>query len=273
MRVLNSIESIAIGSFDGIHKGHLALISKVDGVVIIERNRASLTPGYKRTSFIEQPCFFYHLEKIKGLSAKVFIQRLMEDFPKLKRIVVGYDFEFGYKKEGNILLLQELFDGEVIVIKEVKSGSISVHTQIIKEYLSKGNIKLVTNLLARRFLLMGQVVSGQGLGKRELVPTLNLTVESYQLPKEGVYATRTQIDGCWLNSVTFLGHRVTTDGSFAVESYILDRDIGIVSGRVSIEFVDAIRENKKFESLGQLKQQIQNDIQKAKKRLKGLICV
>jgi len=271
MIVTNSIESIAIGSFDGIHKGHLALISQVDAVVVIERNRGSLTPGYKRTSYIEQPCFFYHLEKIKGLCAKAFITRIKEDFPYLKTIVVGYDFEFGYKKEGNITLLKELFNGNVKVVKEVKSSSISVHTRIIKEHLSKGNIGIVTELLLRRFSLEGQVVSGQGLGRKELVPTLNLKIEDYQLPKEGVYATRTKIDDVWLNSVTFLGHRVTTDGSFAVESYVLDRDIGIVSGRVSIEFVDALRENRKFENLGQLKQQIQEDIKEAKKILKGLI--
>jgi riboflavin kinase/FMN adenylyltransferase len=105
------------------------------------------------------------------------------------------------------------------------------------------------------------------LGKKELVPTINLNVKEYQLPLEGVYATRTLIDGQWLNSVSFLGHRVTTDDSYAVETHILDKEIGEVSGEMALEFVDFIRINQKFESLDALKKQIHDDIGLAKKRL------
>jgi riboflavin kinase/FMN adenylyltransferase len=111
------------------------------------------------------------------------------------------------------------------------------------------------------------VIQGQGLGKKELVPTINLNVKEYQLPLEGVYATRTLIDGQWLNSVSFLGHRVTTDDSYAVETHILDKEIGEVNGEIKLEFVDFIRFNKKFNSLDALKEEIQNDIGMAKKIL------
>jgi riboflavin kinase/FMN adenylyltransferase len=264
----NKIKSIAIGSFDGIHLGHRALIDQVEAVVIVERNGGYLTPGYKRSFYVEQPCFFYHFEQIKSLSAKAFVARLQEDFSKLEKIVVGYDFGFGYKKEGNTELLQELFEGEVVVVKEVKSDNISVHSRTIKAEIAKGNIGLVNQLLNRPYAIEGSVVSGQGLGKKRLVATLNLNVYDYELPKDGVYATRTKIDGTWLDSVSFIGFRVTTDDSFAIETHIIEQDIGVVKGKVWLEFKAFIRENQKFDGLEALKTQIDLDIIQAKNNLK-----
>ncbi len=263
----NSIKSIAIGSFDGIHMGHRALIEQVEGVVVIERNSGYLTPGYRRSSFIEQPCFFYHFEHIKSLSAKEFVAKLKEDFPKLQSIVVGYDFAFGYKKEGNTKSLKEFFDGEVVVVSEVKSADISVHTRTIKNYLAEGNIILVNQLLNRTYMISGKIISGQGLGKKKLVPTLNINVYDYALPKDGVYATRTKVKNMWLNSVSFLGLRVTTDGSFAIETHIIGQDIGTIKGIVEIEFVDFIRDNRKFDGLEALREQIFIDMESAKEVL------
>ena len=260
----NNIKSIAIGSFDGIHLGHRALIDQVEAVVIIERNGGYLTPGYKRSFCVEQPCFFYHFEHIKSLRAKEFVVKLKEDFPQLEKIVVGYDFGFGYKKEGNTEILKELFAGEVVIVEEVKSTDISVHSRIIKSEILNGNIDLVNQLLNRTYTIDGKVVSGQGLGKKKLVATLNLNVYDYDLPKDGVYATRTKIEGEWLDSVSFIGFRVTTDSSFAIETHVIDKDIGIVKGKVWLEFRAFIRENKKFETLEALKKQIDLDIIHAK---------
>jgi len=268
MKYKNKIKSIAIGSFDGIHLGHRALIDQVEAVVIVERNGGYLTPGYKRSFYLKQPCFFYHFEQIKSLSAKAFVARLQEDFPKLEKIVVGYDFGFGYKKEGNTELLQTLFEGEVVVVKEVKSDNISVHSRTIKAEIAKGNIVLVNQLLSRPYAIEGSVVSGQGLGKKKLVATLNLNVYDYDLPKDGVYATRTKINGIWLDSVSFIGFRVTTDDSFAIETHVIGQDIGVVKGKVWLEFKAFIRENQKFDGLDALKTQIDLDIIQAKNNLK-----
>jgi riboflavin kinase/FMN adenylyltransferase len=263
----NSIKSIAIGSFDGIHLGHRALIDQVEAVVIVERNGGYLTPGYRRSCFIKKPCFFYHFEYIESLSAKAFVAKLKEDFPELDSIVVGYDFAFGYKKEGNTALLKELFDGEVRVVSEIKLGSISVHSSTINSYLAKGDIKLVNRLLNRNYVIGGKVISGQGLGREKLVPTLNINIYDYRLPKDGVYATRTKVANRWFKSVSFLGVRATTDGSFAIETHIIGEDIGAVYGEVKIEFVESIRENRKFDSLERLKEQIDKDIVMAKRYL------
>lgn len=263
----NNIQSIAIGSFDGLHIAHQTLVEQADALVIIERNGGYLTPGYKRSHFTSKICCFYHFDAIKGLSPEAFVEMLQTDFPELEKIVVGYDFGFGKNKAGNAQTLKALFKGEVEIVKEVMIEDISVHSRTIKEYLRVGKIKHANMLLGRTYTIEGEVVRGQGLGKKELVPTINLNVKEYQLPLEGVYATRTKIDEKWLPSVSFFGHRVTTDDSFAVETHVLDQEIGEVRGKVKMEFIDFIRTNQKFDSLEALKEQIQADIGKAKQYL------
>ena len=267
MKYNNTIKSIAIGSFDGMHVAHQTLAQKADALVIIERNGGYLTPGYKRANFTSKMCCFYHFDVIKGLTPEAFVQRLKMDFPQLATIVVGYDFAFGKDKTGSTHTLQRLFGGNVEIVQEICVDGIAVHSRTIKTYLREGNIAMANRLLGRSYVIDGEVVSGQGLGEKELVPTLNLNIKEYQLPLEGVYATRTKIKGEWLDSVSFLGHRVTTDGSFAVETHILERDTGEVSGNIEMKFVDFIRANQKFESLDRLKQQIYIDIKKTKEML------
>jgi len=264
LKLNNNIKSIAIGSFDGIHLAHQELIEKVDALVIIERNSGYLTPGYKRSLYTEKACHFYHFDKIKALTPEAFVDTLMLDFPKLERVVVGYDFHFGKEKAGNAKVLEDLFHKEVEIVNEVKIEEISIHSRTIKQYLQHGDIAMANMLLGRHYVIDGEPVPGQGLGKKELFPTINLNVEAYQLPMEGVYATRTMIDHNWYDSVSFLGHRVTTDGSFAVETHILESSISDVRNNIWIEFISFIRENRKFNDLKQLRSQIENDIEQAK---------
>jgi len=264
----NQIKSIAIGSFDGIHIAHQTLIDEVEALVIIERNGGYLTPGYKRANFTSKVCCFYHFDVIKGLTPEAFVLKLKSDFPKLERIVVGYDFIFGKNREGNTKVLQELFDGIVTVVEEVSIEGVSVHSRTIKQYLKEGDILWTNKLLGREHSIEGEVIKGQGLGQKELVPTLNLYIKEYQLPLEGVYATRTLIKEEWLDSVSFLGHRVSTDGAFAVETYVIDKDIGVLRGTIALKLVDFIRHNKKFEGLEDLKRQIEDDVVKTKQILK-----
>ncbi|MCF6243430.1 MAG: bifunctional riboflavin kinase/FAD synthetase [Sulfurovum sp.] len=268
MKYNNQIKSIAIGSFDGIHIAHQALIDKADALVIIERNGGYLTSGYKRSDFTAKMCCFYHFDVIKGLSPEAFVEKLQTDFSQLEKIVVGYDFVFGKQRAGNTKVLKALFNGKVEVIDEVSVEGVSVHSRTIKAYLREGNIVMANKLLGREHSLEGVVVKGQGLGKKELVATLNLNVKEYQLPLEGVYATRTYVNEKWLDSVSFLGHRVSTDGSFAVETHVIGEDIGVVKGRVALKLVEYIRANKKFDGLEALKKQIEDDIRKAKELLR-----
>lgn len=262
------IEAVAIGAFDGMHLGHQALFEKLgkDGaIVVIEKGDASLTPGEIRCRYVEYPCYFFQLEKIRDLDAKGFVKLLQQQFPRLKKIVVGYDFAFGKDRKYSIADLKKVFDGDVEVVDEVRLDGVSVHSRVIKELLKQGDIEQANRLLGRNYCIEGIVVPGQGIGSKELLPTLNLRVERFLLPKEGVYVTETYIDGKPYSSVTFIGKRATTDGKFSIETHLIDTRLQETPKNVVICFITYLRGNRKFDSLQELMAQIQKDIDRARK--------
>ncbi len=123
---------------------------------------------------------------------------------------------------------------------------------------------MANKLLGKEYKIYGQKIVGQGLGSKSFVPTINLKVDEFLLPNEGVYITKTILDEHEFNSITFLGHRLTTDGSYAVETHILDQDIENKDYTIQIKFCEKIRDNKKFDSFEELKNQILNDITSTK---------
>ncbi len=263
----NTITAIAIGGFDGMHLAHQELFKKLGnhgGIVVIESGFANLTPKTYRQEYSNYPIYYYVLENIKHLTGKEFILLLKEEFPNIQKIVVGFDFCFGKNRKNCIPELNSLFDGEVEVVKEVKNNEIAVHSRIIRDYLKSGDIKTANELLNKNYKIFGKQIKGQGLGSKSFVPTINIKVKDFILPNEGVYATKTIINEKTYNSVTFLGHRITTDGSFAVETHILDEDIKNRYSLVQIIFIEKIRENEKFDDFNKLKEQILKDIHQAK---------
>ena len=265
----SKIKSLAIGHFDGIHLGHKALFSHCfdGGVLVIENDGLKLTP--KREDFINLPIFYKKINDIKDLSPKEFIKLLKNEFVNLKKIVVGYDFKFGKNRIADAIFLKNIFDGEVVIVNEKKINNISVHSEKIREFLKKANIKMANLLLDRAYEIKGDLIKGQGLGKKELFSTLNLDVNNYFLPKNGVYATFTNLNNKDFKSVTFIGNRLSTDDKFSVETHIIEPfSEDKISGKITIKFKDFIRDNKKFENLNELKFQISKDILKAQDILK-----
>ncbi len=274
MKDIKNSTAIAIGGFDGMHVGHQHLFSALgeDGcIVVIETGYANLTPKRERENFSHHPVVYLELDDIRHLDGEGFVSFLNEKFPKLEKIVVGYDFHFGKNRKYNFDDLKTLFVGEVEVVKEVSLHGDSIHSHKIRAKLGIGDIKGANLFLAHNYTIKGKHISGQGIGKKELVATINIETNGYLVPKEGVYATLTRIDDeeHFHPSVSFVGHRVTTDGSFAIESHILDGEV-FCDKKASISFVEFIRNNKKFDSLEELKVAIQKDIAVASKELKLL---
>lgn len=271
---LSRVDSIAIGGFDGMHVGHQRLFDELgrDGaIVVIETGYANLTPGHEREHYTHYPVVYYSLDDIRHLEGEEFVAMLQERFPHLKKIVVGYDFHFGKNRRYSHANLGELFTGDVKVVDQVCIDEDSVHSHKIRAKLQIGDICGANRFLGHNYQIKGSVVKGQGIGKTDLVPTINLECPGYLLPGEGVYAALTRINDeeHFHPSVVFIGHRITTDGSYAIESHILGETIGECS-KTELSFVKFLRKNQKFDSLEDLKIAITDDILNAKRELRHL---
>lgn len=264
----NTIDTIAIGGFDGMHIAHQELfknLGKNGGIVCIETGYANLTPKHYRQEYTPYPIYYYPLENIKKLEGNEFIKLLKEEFIALKKIVIGFDFCFGKNRGYCIDELKKIFDGEVVVISEIKFDNYPIHSRHIREFIKDGDIKKANKFLGKEYKIHGTVIKGQGLGKSDFVPTINLRIDDFLLPKDGVYISKTTIDNIEHSSVSFIGNRKTTDDTFAIETHILDKSINFNSQNISIKFIERIRDNKKFNNFIELKNQILNDIDTTKK--------
>jgi riboflavin kinase/FMN adenylyltransferase len=266
--------TIAIGGFDGMHVGHQKLFEALGEngcIVVIETGYANLTPKKQRQHFTHHAMIYLDLDEIRHLNGEEFISFLKEKFPNLKKIVVGYDFHFGKNRKYSFDDLKKIFDGEVEIISEVTLDGDSVHSHKIRAKLGIGDIKGANRFLGHNYTIKGTLEKGQGIGKKELVATINISAHDYLVPKEGVYVSLTRVDDeeHYHPSVSFVGYRETTDGSFAIESHILDGEV-LCREKASISFVDFIRENEKFNSIDELKKAIKKDIAIASNELRLL---
>lgn len=271
---LSRVDAIAIGGFDGMHVGHQSLFDQLGengAIVVVETGYANLTPAREREHYSHYPIFYYQLEDIRHLEGEEFIALLVKKFPKLSKIVVGYDFHFGKNRRYSHQDLKTFFDGEISVVDEVSFFGDSIHSHKIRAKLQIGDIEGANHFLGHNYTIKGSIIKGQGLGKTKLVPTINLECEGYLLPSEGVYAALTRLgdEEHYNPSMVFIGHRLTTDGRYAVESHILSDVINHYKN-ASISFVKFLRHNQKFETLENLKKAIEKDILGAKRELRIL---
>lgn len=261
----NEITSLAIGRFDGLHLGHQALFDKLDSngaFLIVDTCRSNLTPIKYLSNIANLPYFVMQLESIKNLSCEKFVSLLKDDFKNLKKIIVGEDFRFGKDRSGGTEELIRLFENTEVLM-EVKIDSIGVHSRYIRNLLLNGNVVDASRFLGRYYRICGDVIKGQGIGSKNLYSTINMDCKDFFLPQEGVYVTKAIIGVDEYRSVSFIGHRVCTDGNYAIETHILD-DIFKQEESLCIDFCTRLRGNMFFENLADLKRQIESDISEAK---------
>jgi len=237
---------LAIGGFDGMHYAHQKLFSLSDEILIIEKN-STLTPFKTKCEYTLLSCNFYNLDKIKHLTYLEFINKIKKEFNP-STIVIGYDFKFGQNRLGTPEILKKYFD--VIIVDEIKIDGIGVHSRVIREFIKEGKIKKTTKFLNHLYKIKATQIKGQGIGKNELLPTINLNpIYNYTIPKNGVYLTL-------LNkkpSITFIGIR-STDNNFSIETHVLSEECKIENTELfELEFLDFLREIHKFNSIKELK--------------------
>ncbi len=289
--------SATIGNFDGVHVGHRRILSAVKETA--ERKGLSscvitfhphpqkvlqnidiplLMPIRERLRLLENEgidftaCYTFTKE-ISKIAAKDFISEILIKKLKVKDLIIGPDFSFGRKREGNADLLKTMgkaYDFETTVVGPVFIDNEIVSSTAVRNLLQAGDAKKAARFLGYFFYIEGQVVEGEKRGRRIGYPTANLDTDWDLLPKTGVYATRARIDDKTLESITNIGYRPTFGTSkLLIETHIFDFSSDIYGKRLRLEFVERIRDEKRFESVDALVTEIKSDVEKVKDILKN----
>lgn len=289
----------AIGNFDGLHLGHQQLLNalkkqsekwQVPSVVVLfephpkeffcqDNPPARLLSLREKLELLAQAevdwvlCLRFN-QDFSNLSAAQFVDQIIENKIKIKELIVGEDFGFGHQRCGSIELLKQHeakgeFSLQVIpdyIFQEEKVSSTRVRSEMMS-----GNFAQVKVLLGRPYRISGKVIFGAQRGRQLGFPTANIALKRRISPVHGVYAVVVILsDGRRQNAVVNVGTRPTFCGhQFFLEAHLFDWDQKLYGQRISIEFIEKIRDEQRFSSVAELSAQIQKDILAAKKILQS----
>jgi riboflavin kinase/FMN adenylyltransferase len=209
-----------------------------------------------------------------AIPARDFVRDYFVERLKVREVVVGHDYCFGYKREGNIDLLKQMgqalgFTVQVVWAVEVDDAVVS--SSLIRAMLKLGKVKEANRLLGRAYGVSGRVVAGKGRGAAVLgVPTANLVPENDLLPASGIYAVWVRRDGKKLPGVANIGTCPTFDNQeLTLEVHLLDFKGDLYGEVLQVEFAARLREERRFPSIGELAAQIRADMAEAWRVLSG----
>jgi riboflavin kinase/FMN adenylyltransferase len=286
---------LAIGVFDGVHRGHQAVIStstrhahSADGTPVVvtfdphparilrpEEAPHLLTATQHKIALI-RALGVGHLLVVKfdknfaATSPENFVEQLVQNAKPLREICVGHEWSFGKNRAGNLDLLQKLgarFDFNVVGIPPVKVNGTVVSSTAIRQAVEAGEFAKAADMLGHEYTILGTVSGGEKLGKKIGFPTANLSAHSEQFPPDGVYFAEAWLDGVLLHGVVNLGFRPTVSSGQPeriLEIHLLDFDQDIYGKDLEIRFVRYLRPEKKFESVDALIRQIKVDVRQAR---------
>ena len=289
---------IALGFFDGLHLGHAELIKTTiqralelgaeptvltfdthPDTFVFGREVPLLTGSDERADIIRrlfgvENVFFIHFsEEVMRMPWREFLDSLRNELGAV-HLVVGHDFHFGYRGEGNTVLLREYcaeYGMGCDVISAVQLDGETISSTRIRGHVLAGEVEQAARLLGHPHELSDTVRYGYKLGRRMGTPTINMRVpENVIVPRFGVYATRVYFEGQEHIAVTNVGVRPTIKNGTepSVESYILDFSGNLYGKRVRVEFMKFLRPEREFESIDALKKQIALDEQATREYFK-----
>lgn len=279
---------VALGSFDGLHSGHLSLVNKIIELANENKGRSIVYTfkNHPRTLIkgatppkllmdneskeeilealgVDLIYFEEFNEEYMKLTPEGFIKYLCEKF-KVKGIVVGFNYRFGYKNIGNIEMLKELSDKygyELYVMEPCNYENEVISSTRIRDELLNGNVDKAMKMLNRPYIIKGKVVHGKKLGRTIGFPTANLDYSKEALiPRKGVYYTNVQWQGKIYKGITSVGNNPTVNGDkLTIETYILDFNNDLYGHNIKVYFIKKIRDEKKFNSIDDLVIQLKKD--------------
>jgi riboflavin kinase/FMN adenylyltransferase len=285
---------LALGNFDGVHRGHQSLIQQAvdcpkesDGIsaaFIFEPHPAQLlTPDHmplllstpqRKAWLLENmglDLLIYNrfTRDIASLSPEQFVRHFLMEQLRVKEVFVGFNFSFGFKGQGTPETLKQLgeqYNFAVHIIEPVTVEGELVSSSSIRQALEEGKITRAARMLGYDPILDGIVVEGERRGRQLGFPTANVGIEKiYNIPAKGVYAARAEVNGNKYNAVVNIGSKPTFHEAYpiSVEAYLFDFAGDIYGQPISLSFVERIRDEKRFDSLEALVAQIKKDAETA----------
>jgi riboflavin kinase/FMN adenylyltransferase len=286
--------ALTIGNFDGVHLGHQALYRRVkdwagrlhgEAVVItfdphpvkvlFPNNELPFITSHPRKMELIAACgidttIVIPFEKrFAEISARDFVEHILVGKIGVRAIVVGSDYRFGRKREGDIDYLRRLgaeFDFTVDVVPPIEIDGLPVSSTKVRQLVKEGDVQIARRLLGRPYEVTGRVVRGRDRGGRLLgYPTANVRVNDKACPKNGVYAVETLVGGKLHGGAANLGYNPTfADNEFSVEVHLFDFAHDIYGEEITVRFVQRLRDEKRFSSVEELKAQIHQDVAAAR---------
>jgi riboflavin kinase/FMN adenylyltransferase len=282
---------LAIGMFDGVHLGHQQVIRQAvadaehcEGkavVVTFDRHpNAIVAPDRVPPLIYSLP---QRMRAIASLAVEAawlvtfdhpfstrtgeeFVRDLVRDFGAVCSICVGADFHFGFKRSGNVALLKELGSEMGFAVQGLASVSLdgeTVRSTRIREAIRKGDLSFASQMLGRAYALAGKVIRGDGFGRQLGFPTANIDTSGLILPPTGVYAVHVHVGDKGYRGALNIGYRPTLHlpaTQRRVEVHLLDFGGDLYEHELEITFVEKLRDEMKFGSLGELREQIGRDV-------------
>lgn len=291
---------VTIGSYDGVHLGHQAIMRQVvekareEGlrsvVVVFEPHPTEFFSGEQAparlmtfrekvlaiySTGVDLVCCMRFNESLASLSAEAFVTKILVDGLGVKCLIVGDDFRFGHDRQGDY---QYLFDAgkqfgfSVTDTQTFEIDGERVSSTRIRRELEAANFAKARELLGKPYCISGKIAFGQQLARQWGVPTANVHLRRYRSPLQGVFAVRAHLtDGRQILGVANVGVRPTIGEKIKpiLEVHLLDFKEDLYGARTNIEFLHKLREEKKFDSVDELKQQIYSDIDMARAYFKA----
>ncbi len=280
---LTNKHALIVGTFDGVHRGHLALVQNALNrgfipVVLIIYTHKKLIKPHQKDGFITTledrallfassgvtSVYYLNLElALLNLSPAAFVSDVLNKF-NVGAVVVGDDFKFGKNALGNVKVLRELLakQTKLIVVEKLVEEDAPISTSRIKEALTAGKLKTANSLLGRRYALTGFVVKGYGLGIKLGYPTANIMLDTqYFLPRHGVYLVSSMINNKHYYGMASLGYHPTVNKLNVplLEVYYFDFAGSLYHTTLTINFHAFIRDELTFKSTDLLVHQISKD--------------
>jgi len=286
---------LAIGVFDGVHRGHQAVISTSADHAAASNGTPVVVTFDPHPEKVLRPQAAPHLlsatehkialiralgvehlliitfdKQFAATEPEDFVRKLVIHSKPLREICVGHEWSFGKNRRGNLDLLKKLgakFDFDVVGIPPVKINGAVVSSTAIRQAIEKGDWAKAAEMLGREYTILGTVTRGDNLGKKIGFPTANLSAHSEQFPPNGVYVAEARIDGELYRGVINLGIRPTVSSGKServLEIHLFDFNRDIYGHDVEVRFLKFLRSEKKFQDLDTLVQQIRQDVEQAR---------